>query len=110
MRKLNRLIKELRKQLFPYHHEHDIERGGKRWKVENREYIASWLAEQLRSCRKKNRCDRRSRCAYYDYSDLSRRNYEICYEMMIRLENGEISCTIDIEDDDIKKDSGNDMT
>jgi hypothetical protein len=95
MKRLEKLIRDMRKQLFPYHHEADIERGGSRWNVETGEYLSSWLAGQLRNCRKKNRCERRGRCAYYNYSDLSKRNYEICYEILIRMESGEITCEIE---------------
>jgi len=92
MSRLHKLIEEMRRQLLPYHHEHDAERGGERWSVDENEYLTSWIAEQLVNCRQKNRCDRRGRCVYYSYGDLARRNYEICREVMLRLESGEISC------------------
>ncbi len=98
MKRIEKLIREMRKQLLPYHHEHDIESGGQRWKVGNGEYLSSWIAEQLRICREKNRCYKRGRCVFYDYGDLSMRNFEICREVLIRLENGEISCEIDEEE------------
>jgi hypothetical protein len=94
MNRLERLIKEVRKQLFPYHHEHDIERDRERWEVGNGEYLASWLSEQIRNCRKKNRCAKRGRCAFYDYSDLSKRNYEICREVLLRIDNGDVVCIL----------------
>ena len=95
MRRIEKLIKEIRRQLFPYHHEHDIERKGERWEVEEGEYVSSWLADQLRNCRKRNRCEKRGRCVFYSYSDLSKRNYEICYEILLRLENGGFRCIIE---------------
>ena len=95
MDRLQKLITEMRRQLFPYHHEHDIERGGKRWEVDDGEYLASWVAEQLRNCQKKNRCTRRGRCAYYSYGDLAKRNFDICYEVLMRIESGEISVQIE---------------
>ena len=33
MNRLEKLILEIKKQLFPYHHEHDVERGCERWGV-----------------------------------------------------------------------------
>ncbi|GEM_PF-1765316 len=98
MKRLERLISDLRKQLFPFHDEHDAERSCERWEVGKGEFTALWLLEQLRNCRKKNRCDKRGRCVYYSYSDLSRRNYEICYEVILRLENGDMKCSMDGED------------
>lgn len=95
MGQLKKLIKEMRKQLFPYHHEHDIERGGKRWDVEEGEYLASWIGEHLRNCMKKNRCGRRGRCAFYSYSNLAKRNFKICNEVILRLESGEIRIQMD---------------
>jgi hypothetical protein len=94
MDRLETLINEMRKQLLPYHHEHDIERGQRRWSVDEGEYLSSWIGEQLRNCMKKNRCSRRGRCAFYSYSDLAKRNYEICYEVLMRLESGEIRTKI----------------
>ena len=44
---LERLIRDIRKQLSPYHHEHDTERGSERWEVDERDYITAWVAEQL---------------------------------------------------------------
>ena len=92
MRELEKLIKELRKQLLPYHHDHDIESGRARWEVGEEEYLTSWLAQHLVMCMEKNRCARRGRCAYYDYGDLAKRNFEICYEFLLRMENGGITC------------------
>lgn len=94
MDRLQKLIKEMRRQLFPYHHEHDIERGKARWDVKEGEYLASWVAEQLKNCQKKNRCKRRGRCAFYSYGDLAKRNFDICYEVLMRVESGEISMKV----------------
>ncbi len=95
MKRLERLIREMRKQLFPYHHEHDIERGRERWRIDETEYIESWILEQLRACHAKNRCEKHSRCLFYEYGDLAKRNFEICNEIQLRIENGSIRCTID---------------
>jgi len=92
MKRLERLIREMRKQLLPYHHEHDIERGGQRWDVGTGEYLTSWIASLLKSCHDKNRCSKRGKCSFYGYSDLAKRNYEICHEILLRIENGEIRC------------------
>jgi len=92
MKELEKLIKELRKQLLPYHHDHDLESRRKRWEVGREEYLTSWLARHLAMCREKNRCSRRGRCVYYEYADLAKRNYEICYELLLRFESGDISC------------------
>ena len=94
MNRLHKLIQEMRRQLFPYHHEHDIDRGEKRWDVGEGEYLASWVAEQLRNCQKKNRCKKRGRCAFYSYGDLAKRNFEICYEVLMRIESGEITMEV----------------
>jgi hypothetical protein len=96
---LKQLIKALRKQLLPYQHEGDTERGGKMWEVEEHEYISAWIAGQLRVCRQKNRCFKRERCVFYEYSDLSRKNYEICYELLLQMENGNLSCSLNEEGD-----------
>jgi hypothetical protein len=93
MKGLERLIRDMRKMLLPYHHEHDIESGARRWQVDQDECIASWIAQQLRVCREKNRCFRRERCVFYEYGDIARKNYEICYEVLLLLENGEITCS-----------------
>ncbi|MCK4237165.1 MAG: hypothetical protein KAX38_08590 [Candidatus Krumholzibacteria bacterium] len=103
MDRLEKFIREIRQQLFPYHHEHDIVRGGKRWKVGKGDYLSSWIAEQFRYCKKKNRCARRGMCAHYRYSDLARKNYDICNEVMLRIENGEIICRYNEE---TEKESG----
>ena len=92
MSRLERLIEEMRRQLLPYHHEHDAERGAERWSVDENEYLTSWIVEQLLNCRKKNRCDRRGSCVNYSYGDLARRNFEICREVILRLEAGSIRC------------------
>jgi len=97
---LERLIREMRRQLLPYHHDHDAESGGRRWEVDREEYIASWLAQQLRTCREKNRCFRRSRCVFYEYGDLAKRNYDICYEVLLLLESGSIEVGIENDQED----------
>lgn len=89
MNRLERLIFDIRKQLFPYHHEHDIERGCERWEVQDGDCLTSWIAGQLGICRKKNGCSEKRMCAFYSYSDLARKNYEICREIILVLENGE---------------------
>jgi hypothetical protein len=30
---------------------------------------------------------------FYEYGDLAKRNYEICYEFLLRMENGSMACT-----------------
>lgn len=103
MKELEKLIKELRKQLLPYHHDHDLESGRMRWEVGEDEYLSSWLAQHLAMCRERNRCAKRGKCAYYDYGDLARRNYEICYELLLRMESGRITCGF-------KKNSNDELT
>ena len=93
MKELEKLIKELKKQLLPYHHDHDVESGRKRWEVGEEEYLTSWLARHLAMCRDRNRCAKRGRCVFYEYGDLAKRNYEICYEFLLRMENGSMACT-----------------
>ena len=103
MRKLEKLILDMRKQLSPYHHDHDIETGRKRWDVADGEYLAAWMGEHLRHCQKRNRCTKKGRCAFYTYSDLARKNFEICYEVLLRIENGEVWCNIIDEREDKEK-------
>jgi len=93
MNRLERLILEIKKQLFPYHHEHDIERGCERWGVEDGDYLTSWVAGQLAICRKKNGCADKRMCSFYSYSDLARKNYEICQEIILVFENGTARCS-----------------
>jgi hypothetical protein len=100
MNRLEKLIRDMRRQLFPYSHEHDTERDGGRWDVDRKEYISSWLAANLHSCRKKNRCYKRRKCVYYDYSDLARRNFDICYELLLRIENGDIRLQLEDNTED----------
>lgn len=92
MDKLEKLIRDIRRQMSPYQHEHDVSRDGERWKVEREEYLSSWIVELLKNCRKRNKCGKRRRCIYYGYRDLSQQNYEICYEFRLRLESGDIGC------------------
>jgi hypothetical protein len=103
MNRLEKLIRDMQRQLFPYHHEHDIERGGQRWEVEEGEYIASWIAEQIRNCQTKNRCTKRGRCAFYTYSDLAKRNYEVCYEVLLRIENGDLKMSMEDHDNETEE-------
>jgi hypothetical protein len=93
MNRLEKLIAEIRKQLLPYRHEHDVERGCDRWEVGEEDSLTSWIAGQLASCRKKHGCAKRGLCAYYSYPDIATKNFEICREMLLLLENGEIECS-----------------
>jgi hypothetical protein len=93
MKELEKLIKELRKQLLPYHHDHDLDSGERRWEVGREEYLSSWIARQLEMCHDRNRCDKRGRCVYYEYGDLAKRNFEICREVLLRMESGDITCS-----------------
>ncbi len=92
MRRIERLVAEIKRQLFPYSHASDVERSCERWDVDIRDCMTSWMVEQIKNCRKKNGCDGRERCSYYSHGDLAKRNYEICREMSILMESGEISC------------------
>jgi hypothetical protein len=94
MDRIEKMIRDIQKQLSPYHHEHDIERGSERWDVGKHEYVTAWIAAQLRNCHTRNRCDKKGLCAFYNYRDLAKRNYDICYEVMLRLETGNITCVI----------------
>ncbi len=90
MNRLEKLIADIRRQLLPYHHEHDVERGCDRWEVGESESLTAWIAEQLSNCAKRNACARRGACAFYSYPDIAQRNFEICREMVLLLEDGEI--------------------
>lgn len=100
MKQIERLIRDMRKQLFPYHHEHDIEQGQERWEVEEREYIESWILQHLKACHEKNRCGKRGRCVFYEYGDLAKRNFEICSRLQLHLENGDIKCCVQNREED----------
>lgn len=92
-----RFIKLIKKQFFPYKPEQDIESETGKWDVTEGECIASWLRTTLMKCRKRSQCARRESCEFFDYPDLAKRNYKICNEMIIRLENGVISCLLERE-------------
>ena len=98
MDRLERLIRDIRKQLSPYQHEHDTERGSERWKVDERDYITAWVAEQMNNCHTHSGCDRKGMCVFYNYRDIAKKNYDICREIRQRIENGEIRCAIGEED------------
>jgi hypothetical protein len=93
MNRLEKLIIEIRKQLIPYRHEHDVERGCERWEVGDADLLSSWVAAQLAVCRRKSKCEKKGMCVFYSYSDLARKNYEICREMILLLENGDVQCS-----------------
>ncbi len=94
MDSIEKLIREIQQQLLPYHHEHDIERGGKRWEIGRDEYITAWIVKQIRNCHERNRCEKKRLCVFYEYRDQARRNFDICYEILLRLESGDIRCTL----------------
>jgi hypothetical protein len=98
MNRLEKLIAEIRKQLLPYRHEHDIERGCERWDVEKGDCLTAWVAGQLIACGTKNGCAEKKLCAFYSYSDIARKNYQICREVTLMLESGDAHCSF-IEND-----------
>jgi len=103
MERLEKLIREIQQQLLPYHHEHDIERGGERWEVGRHEYITAWISKQIRNCHGRNHCEKKGLCVFYNYRDLAKRNFDICYEILLRLESGAIQCNLtgeEIEEED----------
>ncbi|MDD4858038.1 MAG: hypothetical protein PHD74_08015 [Candidatus Krumholzibacteria bacterium] len=93
MNRIEKLILEIRQQLFPYRHEHDVERNCERWLVDEGDYLTSWIIAQLAVCRDKNKCGKKKMCAFYSFSDLARKNFEICQEMILMLEGGEARCS-----------------
>lgn len=95
MKELERLIREMRGHLSPYQHEHDLESGMRRWQLQGEEVVAAWIGQQLDACRRKHRCYRRERCVFYEYGDIATRNYSICYEVLLQIENGTITCQLD---------------
>jgi hypothetical protein len=94
MNRIEKLIHEIRNQLLPYHHEHDVEQSCERWEVEDRDCLTSWVVDQLTNCRQRNRCAKRGMCVYYSYSDIAKKNYEICREVTLLFESGEAQCII----------------
>lgn len=93
MNRLEKLILDIKRQLFPYRHEHDIERGCDRWDVDEEDCLTSWVAGQLAVCRQKNKCAKRGVCTFYSYSDLAKKNFEICNEVILIFESGEARCS-----------------
>ncbi len=92
MNRLEKLIMEIKKQLMPYRHEHDIDRGCERWEVQTGDCLTSWVAAQLAVCGKKNKCGEKKLCSFYSFSDIARKNYQICREITLMLESGDIKC------------------
>jgi len=92
MDRKEKFIKRIKKQLFPYKSERDIEREGEKWAVSEDEYLTSWIRMVLIKCRKHSRCDETRMCEYFGYSDIARENYRICRETILMMENGEIKC------------------
>lgn len=92
MKKLEDLIQEIRKQLLPFSLEHDVDRGSERWGVGDEDCLSAWILTQMSNCRQRNRCSKKGECVYYGYSDLARKNYRICREIALLIENGEIGC------------------
>ncbi|MCD6379478.1 hypothetical protein J7M07_03425 [bacterium] len=90
-------IKKIRKQLFPYRPEKDVETQSVKWDVSPEEYITSWVKLSLINCRKANGCDKDGRCRFFGYTDLAKNNFNICREMILRLENGGIICKLNEE-------------
>ena len=90
MKRLEEMIREIRRQLIPYRHDQDIAKGFDRWDVNEEECMTAWLLSQIALCRKKSGCERRGSCVYYGYSDIAKRNYDICYEINLLLESGDL--------------------
>ena len=93
-------IKKIKKQLFPYKPDKDVEAQSDKWDVSPGEYITSWIRLNLINCRKSSGCEKEERCRYFGYTDLAKHNYTICREMILRLENGEITCKLEAESKD----------
>lgn len=92
MDRLESLMARIRRQLFPFSVKGDVEKSCERWDVNENECLGAWVIAQLRSCRQKNLCARRGSCAHYAQGDLAKRNYEICREVLLLFESGEIGC------------------
>jgi hypothetical protein len=90
MSTLEKMIKEIRRQLLPYRHDQDTAKDFDRWDVNEEECLTAWLLDQIAACRKKNGCEKRGTCTFYGYSDISKRNYDICYEIQLLLESGDL--------------------
>ncbi|HEY5132591.1 MAG TPA: hypothetical protein VII85_02780 [Candidatus Krumholzibacteriaceae bacterium] len=100
MNRLERLIREIKTQLFPYRNEHDIERGCERWGVGEEDCLTSWVVGQLSVCREKSKCAKKRMCAFYSYSDIARKNFEICQEVILILESGDAKCSFVEKDEE----------
>jgi len=87
---LKSLVDSIKKQLLPYRHPEDINRDETRWKVDDSDYLRDWLVNTLKSCSRRNKCDKKGRCVYYEYSDRAKANYRICRELILLMENGRI--------------------
>lgn len=104
MNMIEKLIKEIQKQLFPYNHESDISRDQSRWDVDPSEYLESWFLEHLRLCCHRSGCDKSEKCVYFSYSDQARRNYEICRQVRLLMEGGKIKCDFENDNNDKAQD------
>jgi len=91
MSEIDDLVEMIKKQLFPYRHTRDIDIDSARWEVNDVEFITEWVKEMLKNCTKRMRCKNKGRCAFYEYSDQSRRNYEICRRVILLMEDGKLS-------------------
>ncbi|MBD3178239.1 MAG: hypothetical protein GF417_00820 [Candidatus Latescibacteria bacterium] len=95
MDRREKFIKRIKKQLFPYKSERDIDSEGEKWGVSDEDYLTSWIRMVLVKCQKHSRCAEKQMCEYFSYSDIARENYRICSEMILMLESGEIKCSFE---------------
>lgn len=94
------LIDLIKQQLLPYRHPKDIGSAERRWSVEDSDYLRDWLLEALKSCYRRNKCEKRGKCVHYEYSDQARANYRICKEFILLMENGSITVKPTISKDE----------
>lgn len=95
MDRKEKFIRRIKKQLFPYKSERDIDAEGEKWEVSDDEYITSWIGMVLMKCHRQHRCEQKQMCELFSYSDIARENYRICREIMLMIENGDLGCRLD---------------
>jgi len=87
---IKNLVDLIKKQLLPYRHPEDINRDETKWEITESDYLRDWLLSTLKSCFKRNKCEKKGKCIYYEYSDQARNNFRICKEFILLIEGGSI--------------------
>ena len=93
MEEFEHIFRLLQKQLSPYKHIEDIKTDGSRWGLKEGDYLRDWFLQTLKSCMRRNKCSKRERCCYFEYSDQAKNNFRVCNYIILMLENGLLEIT-----------------